>query len=158
VSYSCTKKETNIKGPVQKKVVSENIQQAPEVMSPSPPEKKQKLYIYDPKGRRDPFIPLIERLETRKKKKGVPGTLESYDVSEFKLVAVASKDGERYALILSPDNKAFTVRKGTVLGLYEGKVKDISDNSITIVEYKKNYRGEIKPFEFVLELRTGEGG
>ncbi len=43
-------------------------------------------YEYNAKGRRDPFTPLIVKVEPDRKKGGVP--LENYGVNEFKVTAV----------------------------------------------------------------------
>lgn len=114
-------------------------------------------YVYEAKGRRDPFLPLVE---TKKKTAGEVrrvGTLESYDAADFQLVAVAKKVNQRYGLLLAPDNKAYTVREGTVLGLHNGKVEKIENDKIIIIEHIKDYKGELKPKKVVLELRKGEG-
>jgi type IV pilus assembly protein PilP len=114
-------------------------------------------YIYDRRDRRDPFVPLIVPKKKVKKDKDVkPGTLESYDLSEFKLGAIAKKGKDYFALITTPDNRSFTVRKGMAIGLNKGKVKDITRDKIVLVEYSRDFRGERKPREIILEFRKGE--
>ncbi|MEE8329324.1 MAG: pilus assembly protein PilP [Thermodesulfovibrionia bacterium] len=121
---------------------------------------KEEGFFYEPKGRRDPFIPLIEIKAVKKadRKPRPVGTLESYDISDFKLIAIVEKEGQKYyGLIRASDNKAFTVRLGTVLGLNKGKVKGITSDKLVIEEYIKDYKGELKPRKIVLDLRKGEG-
>ncbi len=114
-------------------------------------------YVYQQRDRRDPFVPLIVPKKTMKKGEGViVGTLESYDISEFTLAAIAKKGGRYYALITTPDNRSFTVNEGTVIGLYKGKVEGITKDKITIREYSRDYKGELKPRQFILEFHKGE--
>lgn len=118
----------------------------------------QQGYIYERKNRRDPFIPLILPTQKVLKKDGLKtGTLESYDIGEFTLAAIAKKGTERIALLVAPDNRSFTVYKGTGIGLYNGTVKEISDKKVVLVEYSRDYTGAMVPREIILELNKGEG-
>ncbi len=120
---------------------------------------KEEDYFYESKGRRDPFMPLIEIKKVKKAgdKPRPMGTLESYDIADFKLIAIVKKKGqEYYGLLRTADNKAFTVSKGTVLGLNNGKVKEITLGKLVIEEYIKDYRGELRPRQVVLDLRKEE--
>jgi type IV pilus assembly protein PilP len=118
-------------------------------------------YVYEPRGRRDPFLPLIEirrrTKETGKKKTpAVLGTLESYDIPDFQLIAVIEKGkGNFVGLLLSADKKTFVVKKGTVIGLYEGKITGIYPDRAVVTEYIKDYKGVLKPRQVVLELYEG---
>ncbi|MBI5025576.1 MAG: pilus assembly protein PilP [Nitrospirae bacterium] len=133
---------------VEKAEVKEQVQEAPK------PEEQG--YVYESKGRRDPFVPLIEVKKGKEKKLRGTG-LESYDIADFKLIATAWDKNQYYALLLAPDKKAYTVRVGTTLGLHMGKVKKISQDRVTIQETAKNYKGELKPREIILKLRKEEG-
>jgi Tfp pilus assembly protein PilP len=114
-------------------------------------------YIYQQRDRRDPFVPLI--VPTKKlvgKADRKIGTLESYDISEFKLSAIATKGTEYFALLVTPDNRSFTVNKGSVIGLSKGKVNQILSDKVILVEYSKDFRGEFKERQLILEFRKGE--
>ncbi len=121
-------------------------------------EKEDIVYIYDSKGRKSPFESLIKI--TKKKKEGekdvAASPFESFNASDFRLLAVAGKVGKFTGLILAPDNKSYTVKEGTVLGLNEGKIRKISLNNIVVEEYIMDYKGELKLNKVVLELRKGE--
>ena len=99
----------------------------------------------------------METTKKEKDKKAIAGSLESYDVTDFKLIAIAERENKRYGLLLARDNKSYTVREGSVLGLHKGMVKEITPNKIVIFEYTKDYKGELKPRQVVLELFKGEG-
>ncbi len=140
--------------------------QVPEQKAPAPEVKKEdkrvesETYAYDPKGRRDPFLSIIEaskkEREAEKKKKGLRPA-EAYDVSEIKVIAIARDRDRYYAMIQLPDKKYFTIREGMALGVYGGKVIRINAESVLIREYVKNYKGEIQPKDTILKLRKEEG-
>ncbi len=113
-------------------------------------------YEYNAKGRRDPFTPLIVKVEPERKKGGVP--LENYGVNEFKLTAVLWNKSGFYALVSAPDGKTFVLREGTVIGLHGGKVEKIMKDSVIIKEFLKDYKGRVKPNYTVLKLRREEEG
>ncbi|MBI4682826.1 MAG: pilus assembly protein PilP [Nitrospirae bacterium] len=114
-------------------------------------------YLYEQRDRRDPFVPLILPKKSRQKGEGIKaGFLESYDISEFTLAAIAMKGKEYFALLITPDNKSFTVTRGNVIGMNKGTVKDITKNTLVIVEYTRDYKGELKPRQIILEFHKGE--
>lgn len=119
--------------------------------------KNDKGYVYDRKDRRDPFMPLIEVAKKTEKKdeKRVMGTLASYDIGDFQVLAIAKKGNRRYALLLAPGNRSFTVYEGTVLGFHNGKVEKITDNQVIIIEHIENYLGKIESRQLILELHKG---
>jgi type IV pilus assembly protein PilP len=115
----------------------------------------QEGYVYQPRDRRDPFMPLIvpkKRTETKLTEAGRLGTLESYDMSEFALLAIAKKGVKYYALLVTPDNRSFTVNKGTRIGLNKGRVEEITSNKVVLMEYVKDFRGDTRPKQITLEL------
>ncbi len=114
-------------------------------------------YVYQQRDRRDPFVPLIaptKKITINAERK--TGTLESYDISEFKLSAIAKKGAEYFALLFTPDKRSFTVSKGSVIGLSNGKVNQILRDKVILVEYSKNFRGELQERQLILEFHKGE--
>lgn len=110
-------------------------------------------YVYQPRDRRDPFVPLVvAKQKSQKKSAGTSGTLQSYDISEFTLLAIARKGETYYALLSTPDNRSFTVRKGTVIGFNRGRVEEITKDKVLIVEYSKDYKGDIHSKQVTLEF------
>jgi len=121
--------------------------------------KNKKIIIkYDPMGRRDPFLSIIalakQKMKKLKKKALTP--LENYDVMDIKLLGIVYDGKEYYASILLPDGKAFTVKEGISLGLYGGKIIEISEDRLIVREYIMNYKGELKPKDTVLKLHKEE--
>lgn len=103
--------------------------------------------------RRDPFMPLIIKAEA--KPKGlIP--IESYEVSEFKLIAILWDKTKHYAVITLPDGKSYTIREGVKLGLHGGKVYKITKDSVIIREQVRDYKGALGPKDTILKLRREE--
>lgn len=121
---------------------------------------EEDTYIYEPKGRRDPFLSIIEaskkEKEAGRKKKGTRPT-ESFDVNEFTVLAIAKDKNSYYAMIQLPDKKYLTIKEGATLGLYGGKVIRIEENSLVVREYIRNYKGEVEPKDTIMRLRKEEG-
>lgn len=162
-SFACKKEapKTTAQQSAQKAQAGEAQKQQPQA-APKSEERKVETtaYSYDPQGRRDPFFSIIvaakKDKEVEKKKKGLKPA-EAFDVADIKLIAVAGGKNDYSAMVQLPDKKYFTVREGTVLGLYGGKVVKIDLGSVVIREYVKDYRGEIKPKDTILRLRKEEG-
>ncbi|MFZ5907648.1 MAG: pilus assembly protein PilP [Nitrospirota bacterium] len=116
----------------------------------------QEEVAYDARGRRDPFLPLVQVTKEKPKKKMGASPMESYGVEEIRLLAIAWDNDKYYALIMLPDKKTYTITEGMTLGLQDGKVEKITKDSVHIREYVKDYKGDIKPRDSILKLHKGE--
>lgn len=140
----------------------EEPEKKPEPSAQQAPEKKVELetYAYEPKGKRDPFMSLVEaskkEKEAEKKKKGLTPS-ESFDIADINVIAIAWERDRYYAMVQLPDKKYFTVKEGTSLGIYGGKVVRIDKGSVLVREYVKDYKGEVQPKDTILRLRKEEG-
>jgi len=118
------------------------------------------VYTYDPKGRRDPFLSIIEasklEREMEKKKQGIKPS-EAYDAADIQVLAIAKDRNRYYAMVQLPDKKYFTIREGMSLGIFGGKVIKISATAVVIREFIKGLKGEIEPKDTTLRLRKEEG-
>ncbi len=130
----------------------------PDAKPQSSPDKARAagVYEYNAKGKRDPFITLIVKPETDKKKGFTP--IENYEIAEFKLIAVLWNNTGYYAVITLPDGKSYTIKEGTKMGLHGGKVYKITKNSVVIREQLRDQRGALKPKDTILKLRREEEG
>ncbi len=133
------------------------VQPAPPQAEVAEAEPEQQGYIYDRRNRRDPFLALIQPRKVKPVDTTKPGTLESYGLKEFTLKAIAKMGTQYYALLVTPDNRSFTVFKGNAIGLNDGIVKKITDKKIVLLEYTEEYTGEKVPSEIILEFYKGEG-
>jgi Tfp pilus assembly protein PilP len=151
----CKKEQPVVEKPMAEKVKSTEFK-ADTKESEEARDVTKEEYLYDSKGRRDPFLPLISK-EKPERKKGVT-PIESFGVEEINLLAIAWDKNKYYALIRLPDGKAYTVTEGTTLGLQGGKVQKITKDMVTIREYIKDYKGVTVPKDTVLKLHKGEEG
>ncbi len=140
------KQQPVVAQPVTQPQVADIVDEAPE----------QQGYIYDRRNRRDPFLPLILPRKVKPLDKTKPGTLESYELKEFTLTAIVKMGSQYYALLVTPDNRSFTVFKGNTIGLNKGTVKEITDSKAILVEYSEDYTGKQVPREIILEFHKGE--
>lgn len=148
---ACKKKQAEIKQPPPEKP------KPSEVTKEESAEVVVETYSYDPKGRRDPFLSLVEVTKKKPEKKRGASPFESYDINEIQLLAIAWDEKNRYyALIKLPNNKTYTITEGVTLGLQNGKVEKIYKDSVLIREYVKDYKGELKPLDTILKLHKGD--
>ena len=112
-------------------------------------------YSYSAKSRRDPFYTLIVTTQEKPAKKKGASPMESYDVDQIQLMAVAKDYKRYYALIRLPDKKTYTILEGMTLGLQGGKVTEITKDGVFVREYVKDFRGNIKPKDTFLKLHKG---
>lgn len=117
---------------------------------------EKEVYVYDPKGRRDPFATLVEVKTATKKPRKDATPIESFEVEEIKLIAIAWDQQRSYAMVTLPDKKSFTIRKGMTIGLSGGKIVEITRDSVLITEQVKDYNGQIKTKDTIMKLRKEE--
>ncbi len=119
------------------------------------PETKaeKEVYVYDAKGRRDPFTSLAVVMKTKLARKKGAAAIENFDVDEMKLIAIAWDSKSSFAQVVTPDGKSYTLRKGMTVGLYGGKVMNITPDTVVIQEQVKDYRGQQKTKDTILKLR-----
>ena len=123
---------------------------------------KSEGYAYEPGKRRDPFVPLVvvkRKQDTKRRTKKAPVNappLQSFDVSEFKVIATASGKDGFFAMLKAPDNKAYTVYKGTKIGFNDGTIVEINMNEVIVEELVENEFNKLEPRKIILSLRKEE--
>ena len=113
-------------------------------------------FSYSPKGRRDPFKPLIQKKKIITKiaaRPGKPsrikGPLEKFELSQYRLVALMVVKGIPRAMLKAPDGKGYTVKVGEYIGMNDGIIKKIETKVIDID--KNGLRVEKSPDRIVVE-------
>jgi Tfp pilus assembly protein PilP len=84
-------------------------------------------FIYKPKGRRDPFVNLLQGRNPRgqrEQREGIAGML----IEELELEGILFKSGTFIALFKGPDGKPYDVKVGD--SVYDGEVIKIDNNSV----------------------------
>jgi type IV pilus assembly protein PilP len=153
-------KEPAPQQPVVKRQAPKPEAKAPEAKPAEAPAKKaEQVAIYDPRGKRDPFVSFITAEE--RKKVGVDTTalppLQRYDLGELKFVGVIwTKTGAR-ALVEDAEGKGYSVTVGTRIGRSGGVVSRITGKEIFVREEFVGNRGEKIFRESGIQLTTAGG-
>jgi Tfp pilus assembly protein PilP len=115
-------------------------------------------YAYDPTGRRDPFVSLVNRgPDTRQgpvkgaRAEGIAGVL----VDEVAVRGIVHSRGSWVAMIAAPNGRTYTIRPGD--RLMDGAVRAITGQTVVLMqevndplslekqrEVRKQLRGEVK--------------
>jgi len=111
-------------------------------------------YEYSGFDRRDPFAPLVSKREGGRAKGLSP--LESYDITELKIIAVLWEKKKHFAVISLPDGKSYNVTEGDKVGSHGGVITKITKDTVVIKERIRDASGVMSPRDTVLRLRGEE--
>lgn len=119
---------------------------------------------YDPKGKPDPFDPVIRDEGVAagpsiRPKKRLPQTpLERVDLGQLKLVAIVAAPTGNRAMVEESSGKGYILREGTFIGLNSGRVVEIQADKVLIEEEYEDVYGKslIKKKELKLPKPPGE--
>ena len=116
------------------------------------------MNVYDPAGKRDPFIPFLksERERLLEDQTALP-PLQRYELGELKFVGVILEKAGARALVQDAEGKGYSVRVGTRIGRSAGVVTRITDKEITVKEEYPGVGGKTVSRESVLQLITAGG-
>lgn len=119
-------------------------------------------YVYDPKGKPDPFKPLIvEKKETasgKPKPSSMEAALESatplerMDLGQLKLVAVVWNIPNPKGMVEDSTGKGYILSIGTPIGKNKGKVTQINSLGIVVTERFEDSMGKFKSRQVTLKL------
>jgi len=124
-------------------------------------EKERLVYVYNPKGKIDPFKPLFD-IEVgsaasvkRHRDRNIPLTpLQKVELSQLRLVGIVFSGKEKRALIEDASWKGYIVTKGTYIGTHFGKVIEILNDRIIIEEEIEDLLGRIRLRKTEMKLQT----
>lgn len=137
----------------------------PEAKAPAAPaaaaqaKKVEQVALYDPRGKRDPFVSFIRVEERRKAAFGIASLppLQRYELGELKFVGVIwTKKGAR-GLVEDAEGKGYSVMVGTRIGRSGGVVSRITGKEIFVREEIVGNRGEKIVKESGIQLTTAGG-
>jgi Tfp pilus assembly protein PilP len=103
---------------------------------------------YDVAAHRDPFRPprLSGTVDART-------PLETYQLGQLKLVGVVAQPSEGYrAMVEDSAGLGYIITTGTPIGSSGGVVRSIEPRRVVIEESTRDFYGEVKPKEVVMEL------
>ena len=96
-------------------------------LPPTPPEN----YSYDPAGRRDPFLNLLNTGAEARPATGPEGAA-GLTVAEVSVRGILQSGGTLIAMVKGPDNKTYLVRTGDKL--LDGTIKSITPQGLIILQ------------------------
>lgn len=111
---------------------------------------------YDPAGRRDPFMPVIQEVQSEKNDENLP-PLQRVALTELSLVAIVWGGHGYTAMVQTPDGHGYTVRRGTRIGQNNGMVSAITERGIIVQERFTDVYGRKQEREIVKLLHPKEG-
>lgn len=111
-------------------------------------------YSYDPGGRRDPFVSLLQRTQEKaapqQRPEGVPGLL----IDEIEVKGIFQLQGRTFAQVQASDkDKSYLIQEGDQL--YDGEVVSIARGEVTFKQVV-NDPSVIKPFREVVKKLNPE--
>ncbi len=153
----CSKEEP-APGPIVKKMAPGPDAAPPPKAAVGEEKKPAPAPLYDPVGKRDPFVSFI-KAETEKLKVDVTALppLQQHELNEFKYVgAIWMKKGAT-ALVEDGQGKGYSVLVGSRIGRNGGVVIRITDQEIAVREEFPGARGKKVSRESTLQLTTAGG-
>ena len=136
----------------------------PEAKAPAAPaaaqaKKVEQVALYDPRGKRDPFVSFIRVDERRKAAIGIASIppLQRYDLGELKFVGLIWTKKGAMGLVEDAEGKGYSVTVGTRIGRSGGVVSRITGKEILVREEFVGNRGEKIVRESGIQLTTAGG-
>jgi type IV pilus assembly protein PilP len=111
---------------------------------------------YDPSGRRDPFVPVLQQLGVGPIDPTLP-PLQRVGLTEMNLIAVVWGAYGNTAMVQTPDGNGYTVRRGTRIGPNNGVVSAVTEKGIVVQERFTDVYGSKQEREYVKLLHPKEG-
>jgi len=118
--------------------------------APAPPP-----FVYNPEGRRDPFVSLVARAaeaRARQGKQPAAGGIAGFLVSELSLKGIMQSRGERVALVAGPDAKTYLIRVND--RLLDGSVRAITADTVVCLQDVNDPLSLTKQREVRMTLRA----
>ena len=111
---------------------------------------------YDPSGRRDPFLPMIQLGQQTEQDVTLP-PLQRVGLTELSLIGVLWGNYGYTAMVQTPDGKGYSIRRGTRIGPNNGVVSSITERGIIVQERFTDVYGNKQEREYVKLLHPKEG-
>jgi type IV pilus assembly protein PilP len=129
--------------------------QTPAVPVAAAPQAAGPAFVYNPEGRRDPFVSLLRRAAEARGRQGkqpAAGGVSGFLVNELALKGVMVSRGEHVALVTGPDAKTYLVRVND--RLLDGTVRAITADSLVCLQDVNDPLSLTKQREVRMTLRA----
>jgi Tfp pilus assembly protein PilP len=121
---------------------------------PSPADVQADTYVYDPAGRRDPFLNLLGTgLEARSARRGEGPA--GMSVAEISVRGVLQSRGALIAMIQGADTRTYIVHQGDKF--IDGTIKTITPQGLIVLQEVNDPLSAVKQREVRKMLRSSEG-
>ncbi len=136
-------------------------------IEPIPAFTAYKTFTYSASGMRNPFqqpvevkdITRLQRLVKVKPDASRPKEfLEQFSIDSLNMVGTVQMEGTLWALIQDAQGSVHRVKVGNYLGKNFGRVVELTENDLAVVEIVSNGPDEWVERPHKLQLRTAEGG
>ncbi|MDY0269607.1 pilus assembly protein PilP [Trichloromonas sp.] len=115
------------------------------------------VFTYDPAGRRDPFVPLIEPKKPIATSNEPLTPLQQIELGELRLMGVIVGKGEPMAMVTAPGGKSYILKKGVKVGRNNGVVIGVDSEGISVREKYYDFVGEVRENLQKIQLPKREG-
>lgn len=113
----------------------------PPPVKPIPAHRTYTPFVYNPDGRRSPFVLPGNEAKDKDSGGGIHpnlnrplGPLEHFPLDSLQMVGTITAGGVTYGLIQAPDGILYRVSRGDHMGRHYGKIDAISDAGIILTE------------------------
>ena len=111
-------------------------------IDPVPPLQTVAPFAYAVSNKRSPFEPpiVVKRVNQNSGPQVTPDFnrvkqfLEQFPVAQLSMVGTLAQGAEKFALIQDPRGRVTTVRAGEYMGTDHGKIQEVADTSIELIE------------------------
>lgn len=113
-------------------------------------------YSYNPEGRRDPFVSLLNRGVEQRQQSPRPEGLSGLSVTDISIRGIVANRGSYIAMIEAPEARTYIVRTGDKL--YDATVKAVLADAVVFVQQVNDPLSLVKQREIRKPLRPTEEG
>jgi type IV pilus assembly protein PilP len=113
-------------------------------------------YSYNPEGRRDPFVSLLNRGGDQKTQTPRPEGLGGVSVGDVAIRGIVATEKAFVSMVQGPDGKTYIVRTGDKL--YDATVKAVLADAVVFVQQVNDPLSLVKQREIRKPLRPTEEG
>ncbi|MCL4812137.1 MAG: hypothetical protein KJ061_06620 [Vicinamibacteraceae bacterium] len=113
-------------------------------------------YSYNPDGRRDPFVSLVNRGSDTSSASSRPSGLAGLMMHEIAVKGIVRSRGALVAMIEAPDAKTYLIRRGD--RLFDASVKAVTADAVVFVQQVNDPLSLVKQREIRKPLRVAEEG
>jgi len=137
-------------------------------IEPLPEFEPYESFSYNPADLRDPFIPAREFARAEEEGEDSASDiapdpdrprepLEQYPLDSLEMVGTLSRGGRNWGLVQDPDGTVHQVLEGNHMGQNHGRITDIEDDAIELIEIVRDGSDEWMEREASLGMGEQEG-